>query len=366
MRKDDVITLCDFTEDGQMISYAKEFANPEMAPLEYRASKDYLKKWWSGRQAPIRQGNLEKMLDEKGIGGVSKYLLKNLGLSLTDYYWIKPVNTSLKWKDVSFFINDFKENILQSISDEIAPNSSLGGELEKTWNIRRGKRVLIKGNHGELSGESINEVIASRIHEMQGYDNHTKYELVKIKDKPYDWGCISEAFTSEKLELVSANAIITSEERPQGVSFYEHLINVAKKHGIDEVQFRKDLEYQILTDYILSNTDRHMDNLGVLRDAESMKFVRMAPIFDSGRAFGAVGVVPYTDEEIDNIQVNSFESNEKKLLKLVRDRNLIDMEKLPSADFITEWYTKDSKVSQARIKSIARLYEAKVSRLLSC
>ena len=62
MRKNEVVTLCSLTEDGQMISWAKHFRNPELAPLEHRASQDYLRHWWNNRKTPIRQGRLEQML----------------------------------------------------------------------------------------------------------------------------------------------------------------------------------------------------------------------------------------------------------------------------------------------------------------
>lgn len=39
------------------------------------------------------------------------------------------------------------------------------------------------------------------------------------------------------------------------------------------------LEYQILT-----NTDRHLNNFGVLRDTHTLKFIGMALIFDSGNS----------------------------------------------------------------------------------
>ena len=369
MRKDDVVTLCDFSDDGNMLSFSRHFRNPEIAPFEYRASDNYLHKWWEGRQIPIRQGRVEKMLRDRGLTAPGEYLLRNLGLSLTDYYWIKPVGSSLRWSDVNLFENDFKENLMTAISNNngksfsCTPNSSLRGELEKSWVIRNGRRVLIKGNHGSSSSESINEVIASEMHKKQKYDNYTKYKLIRIKGKEYDYGCFSEAFTSGGLELVSAYALLTSEPRKENMSPYEQLIDIAVRNGINGDQFRKDLEYQIVSDYILSNVDRHMDNIGILRDAESLKFIRMAPIFDTGRAFGGRGVTPYTDEEIDAIEINSFEDTEAKMLTHVTDRKLFDLNKALHTERIGELYNKDSKMKQGRIKNIMRLYEKKLERV---
>jgi hypothetical protein len=372
MRKDEAVTLCEVAEDGTMVAYAKNYRNPELAPLEYRASKDHIARWWRARQIPLSQGRVEEMLRQRGLAAPGEFLIRNLGLSLTDYYWMKPVDSALRWADVNLFENDFRENILVSIGDSspdkphsCTPNSSLRGELEKSWVIRCGKRVLIKGNHGSRSTESINEVIASGLHMAQRYTNHTKYQLIHIKDKPYDYGCWSEAFTNTERELVSAHALLTSAKKPAGMSDYEFLIELGARGGLDEKQFRRDLEYQIMTDYLLSNVDRHMDNIGILRDAKTLKFIRMAPIFDTGKAFGGGNVIPYTEEEIDSIETNSFEGTERELLALVRDKSVIDMSRLLPQERIEELCMMDSKASRTQTDHIVRLYNKKAQRILS-
>lgn len=371
MRKDDVVTLCEISANGTMIAYSPNFRNPELAPLEYKSYKDHIIRWWNGRQIPIRQGRIEEMLRERGLAAPGAYLIRNLGLSLTDFYWMKPVDSSLKWADVNLFDNDFKENLMEGIDlqrgSRIAsctPNSSLRGELEKSWVIRRGKRILIKGNRGVLSVESMNEVIATELHKKQKYDNYTTYRLIRIRNRPYDYGCCSEAFTSNQLEFVSAHAILTSVRKPAGLSSYEFLIERAADMGIDARQFRRDLEYQIMTDYLLSNVDRHMDNIGILRDANTLKPVRMAPIFDTGRAFGGGGVIPYTESEIDGIETNSFEHSEKKLLALVTEPDVLDMSRLPESEMIEELYSRDSHQNKWYIESAVRLYKKKAERLI--
>ena len=37
--------------------------------------------------------------------------------------------------------------------------------------------------------QHINEVVATEFHKLQKYDNYTKYKLLPIKNKPYDYGC---------------------------------------------------------------------------------------------------------------------------------------------------------------------------------
>ena len=382
MRKDDIVTLCDFSPDGTMDSFAPNYRNPELAPLEGRARKDHLKKWWQSRQIPLSQGRVRAMLEEKGLVAPGEFLLRNLGLSLTDFYWIRPVDSSLRWADVNLFENDFREDLMVGIDEDrgdrnedgddegeggrsrsaYSPNSSLRGELEKSWQIRAGKRVLIKGNHGKYSSESINEVIATELHAAQGYANYTPYELVKIKEKPYDWGCVSESFVGEGEELVSAYAVLTSAKKPAGMSDYEFLIERAAELGADAGELRAGLEYQIVSDYLLSNIDRHMENIAFLRDGESLRLKRMAPIFDTGRAFGGRGIVPYTDDEIENIEVNSFEQTENELLALLpegRKTGGFDIGKALPAERIRQLYEMDSKARPGYIDSVVRLYEIK-------
>lgn len=372
MHNDDPVTLCEFTDDGTMVAFSRRFRNPELVPLEFRAYQDHIRRWWLNRQIPLRQGRVEEILKAKGLIGPGEYLLTNLGLSLTDHYWIKPVNSSLKWAEVNLYENNFRDDILSFSKDSafkeapypsMSPNSSLRGELEKTWTIIGGKRVLVKGNHGSSSSESINEVIATLLHHRQGYDNYTRYKLIHVKGKPYDYGCCSEVFTDNNTELVSAYALLTSEVSEGTESEYERLISLAVRNGADETQLRSDLEYQIVTDYLLSNVDRHMDNIGFLRDSKTLKFIRMAPIFDTGRAFGGSGIIPVTDEEIQNIETNSFERSETAMLSHVSNKNVFDLSKALSTDQIEALYLKDSKVSPYTVRSVSSLYRKKLKLL---
>lgn len=52
-----------------------------------------------------------------------------------------------------------------------------------------------------------------------------------------------------------------------------------------------------MSDFIISNVDRHLNNVGILRDADSLCFERMAPIFDSGKSLFVSEAVP-TDKEL--------------------------------------------------------------------
>lgn len=366
MRKNEEVMVLQISEDGNISKIGKKI-NKELIPLQNRTSERGVIEWWRDRAIPIKQGKVESMLKANGIETNGLFLTHNLGLSLTDYYWIKPFGSSLTWEKVNLFDNDFKENLLLGkikYNDEevekYQPNSSLQGNLEKTWIIDDGTRCLIKGNHDVYSSESINEVIISNAIKMQGWDA-VEYSLVHIEGKNYDYGCKSRLFTSLSKELVSAYAVMTSELKPNNVSTYEHFINVCVHNGLEENYVRDYLEFEILIDFIFSNRDRHLTNISVLRDAESLKFISMAPIYDSGKSL-LVGrdIVSATDKYILSQEAQGFKKTEMELLKLVQNRNIIDIEKLPSIDYIKGMYSKDSQITSQRLDFICEVYKRKI------
>ena len=211
-----------------------------------------------------------------------------------------------------------------------------------------------------MSAESINEVIASEIHKRQGFKNYTDYRLINIKGKEYDYGCYSKLFTSQKIELISAWALYTNEKKSNNVSNYDHLINMCRKYGMDVDAIIDGLDYQILTDFIMSGHDRHLNNIAFLRDADTLKFIGLAPIFDSGGSMFAGKAIPKNEKELLSIDTHSFAKKEADLIKLVHNRSALDLTKLPPASYIREIYGKDPKMHEKDINNIAHWYEKKI------
>ena len=356
---------------GGIAQYDHHFKAPELLPMSSLSEPNGLIKWWARRSVPVSQAGIAQMLQEAGFSNTTEYLSANLGLSLTDYYWIKPLDSPLRWKDVSLFSHVFRAGRLVSGIDNTAeddvphysPNSSLQGDVEKTWCIKDGERCLVKGNPGLLSTQSLNEVFASSIYHRQGHDNYTEYSLIRIKGKPYDYGCYSRDFATEQFEYVSAYDIVCSEEKPNDLSTYEHFIQLCVRHGMDADLLRSDLEIQILTDFIISGHDRHLNNIGVLRDADTLVFHRLAPVFDSGESFFTGTSFPVNRKEMLSLSVNSFCAREKDLLAKVTDKGLLDLSKLPSVDEVRSFYEQDSNSNERIVNNICRCYELKIDIL---
>ena len=112
---------------------------------------------------------------------------------------------------------------------------------------------------------------------------------------------------------------------------------------------------------MLTNTDRHLNNFGILRDSRTLKFVRMAPIFDSGNSMFWDSPRLPERSNCTEITVNSFRKTETELLKLVTDHSCVRMDLLPCRDEIAELYAKDDSI--AFVDSILIGYEKKKALL---
>lgn len=127
-------------------------------------------------------------------------------------------------------------------------------------------------------------------------------KLIKINGWEYDYGCYSKLFTSQSRELISAYDVVTSEKQSNDISTFEHFINVCGKYGMDTDMLRQ--------------------------------FISPAPIYDSGRCLFVQDSVPANDRDLLSIKTESLGGDEMKMLKLVNDRNCLDVTKLPARSYI--------------------------------
>jgi hypothetical protein len=345
MHKNIKVAVLNIDENGYAKLVRKIFENDEHFPIGARMNNIKFSEWWKNRYIPDNRPGIKKALEKNNYKGVGDALIENLALSLTDCYWIKLIDSDLTWEDVNLFTNDFRDDIgemqfahggdgyetldLTGIS-VFYPSASTQGELRKKWVIRDGKRCLIKGNYGDTCQQSVNEVIATRLHERQGRVPFTRYELCEIMtEQGMRTGCICEDFADGETEFIPAYDIVCSAKKDNALSEYEHFVRLCTRGGLEESKVRTFLEYQILTDFVLTNTDRHFNNFGVLRDSASLSLVGIAPVFDTGNSmFWNCTALPLSDPLL-SIPVSSFRKKEVDLLRYVTDYALVDIAKLP-------------------------------------
>ena len=324
------------------------------------STTEQLQRWITNRCIPFtRQGLNRELVTITPF----EYMLQNMGLSLTDHYWICNIENVCTWESINLYVNDFKARYSLNISDDIniVPSATLQGDLKKKWIIEQdGTRYLVKGNYNNTCRQSISEVLATEIHKRQNKFMYTPYKFVRIKNDGTEViGCACPNFTNINTEFVPAIDIVRYLKVPNNMSLYEFYIEVCKRYDLD---LRSYLEYQIMTDFIITNTDRHLNNFGIIRDSKTLKFLSYAPIFDSGNSMFYKGYIPVGKKLLD-IDVTSFTKKEVKLMSYVTNKDLVNISLLPSDDEVYNLLKVDETVNEETNERIVRAYNMKIKFL---
>lgn len=360
-----------------MIEYVLSVYLPEELPAGCAPDGTGLGEWWKLRAIPDSRKGIRQVLSRLSEETSQSLMLSSYGLSLTDHYWIQPVGQELYWKDLNFYENNFEDELGDILTDserdrsasdgisKLSPSVSVNGDMKKKWIIRKGGRYLLKVNPNYHSQQAVNEVIAGKLHERLGWKNYVSYEMGTIHISGREYPCsLSPMFTSVETEFVSAYQIVAAYKVPNDVSLYEALIRQAVSLGADEKEVRAFLEYMILTDFILTNTDRHLNNFGFIYDPRQHRLSGMAPLFDTGNSlFYDYDVIPHGRNLLD-IPVNSFSKREADQLHYVKSDAGVKLERLvhfpEEAEALLKEYTD---MTEKRAAETARTIEEKIEYL---
>lgn len=364
----------EISDDGSISRVRRNETAMEHFPLGGQMNNMRFHEWWNDRAIPKTRHGAKTALQRLGYSSTNSALVNNLALSLSDCYWIRPRDEIIKWSDVNLFTNDFvdtfgdltinKDHVIDLRRMTRFNCATSQGELQKKWCIAGdGRRYLIKGNYGDSYQQSLNELFAARLHEQQGFRHFTSYYPVRmqIDGNIEGLGCMSYDFCSEEIECISAWELLQTIKTRYNESFYHPFKTVCLGLGMDEQEFDDFIDYQIMTDYLITNTDRHMNNIAVMRNPDTLKILGFAPIYDSGNSM--FYNIPY--DELSHIRLNeikthSFIAPEVRLLQYVRNRNLVDIDKAVM-DF--SLYEQDVTERHIRIPKIKELYEKKLDKL---
>lgn len=245
--------------------------------------------WIENRRAPKHRAHIEELLRSIGCHDLDGYIRITYALNLNDTFWIKPVNSSLKWSDVSLFQNEFDETIAHIAFEggmygeqftTTSPEFGTDGAFAKCWIQEDKKTYLLKrGNSGARNTglEPYSEMYASQLAEII-CPEAVKYEVVKYRG-----------------QLASKCPLFTNEK--EGFAPIYRCLN--EKAGIKEMlQYYSSIGSEdafrrmLVLDALILNTDRHRGNFGIIFDTDTLEPLRMAPIFDNNQA-----LLPYAEVE---------------------------------------------------------------------
>ena len=325
--------------------------------------------WWTDRSIPASRSEIREALETLEIENTKLLLLRCFGLSLSDQYWINPDGSDLAWDDINFFQHPFSDDIgdvlfgapkRANALDFSSPDNTSDGYLKKRWKIIDGKRYLIKGGSNPFRQQPFNEVIATEIMARLEIP-HVPYRLIWNNDAPYS-AC--EDFIDENTELIPAWRVMMIMKKSNSTSVYQHFVNCCESLGVkDVVPF---LDRMITLDYIIANEDRHFNNFGLIRNAETLEWIGMAPIYDSGSSLGYDKLPGQMKAEKD-VGCKPFKNHHLEQLRLVQSFDWLDLEKLDDIeDVIKETFAQDDAeeyIDEYRVRAIVNSVKRRIQNL---
>lgn len=289
-----------------------------------------LNTWWIDRSIPASRSGVRKALETLDLPNPQMLLTKCFGLSLSDQYWMKPQGHEAQWSQVNFFSNAFSEDIGDVLLGKAAktadfdfhsPDNTSDGFLKKRWKIMDGKRCLLKAGSGPFMQQPFNEVIATAAASRLGIP-HVPYTLMWDEETPYS---VCEDFITPDTELVSAWRVMQTMKKDNNTSVYRHYLNCCEALGVPDVVHSVD--QMIVLDYLIANEDRHQNNFGLVRDANTLEWLGAAPIFDSGSSLGYDKLAGQITTG-KGIECKPFKKTHEEQLKLVGSFDWIDFDQL--------------------------------------
>lgn len=268
MSKD--ITVAKWQDDNLKI------INKDLLPLYFQYSHDVWK-WIKSRAIDSKRPNsrlLKKALRMTAKDDISTVLSVNAA-TITDNYWIKPINSDLTYADVRFD-NDYCSNLALTgnydsfnrvANSKISKTPELTniGSFEKCWKLKNGQWWLHKkANHDELFSELFIYKLGVELgFKMAEYERGNG--IIKTKD-----------FTDDALVNFEPAFNILGDAED-----YIKTVEILKMICPDAVG---DYVKMLFLDTICTNPDRHTFNFGVLRDADTGEILGLAPNFDNNMA----------------------------------------------------------------------------------
>jgi len=292
-----------------------------------------LNDWWNGRSIPASRQNIREVIINLGISSTKKLIMKCFGLSLSDQYWVNPVDNPLEWEKINFFDNPFSEdmgNVLFSEAQDdklnlMSPDNTSDGWLKKKWKIINEKRCLVKGGSDPYHQQPLNEAMASIVMERLDIP-HVPYSVIWDGGFPYS---VCENFVTSETELVSAYYIHNTMKIKDISNLYNHYLDCCLGLGIPNAQIH--IDKMLAVDYLIANKDRHFGNFGAVRNAVTLEWVVSAPLYDNGSSFW----YNQNTKNILNVKETKsqpfFQTHEKQI-GLVRDFSWLDFSKLIGID----------------------------------
>ncbi|MCQ2798135.1 MAG: hypothetical protein MJ241_06795 [Bacilli bacterium] len=249
------------------------YIDEDKCPLLIKRTHN-LKDWLEGRSIDGHRTHsriLRKALRLKESDEL-RTVLRVFACTISDNFWFRPLKSKLHYDDVVFKSDLFADTALNGyINERFKPSSSPEltntGSFEKCWKIIDNHWWMIKRGSKE---ELFSEWFASSLAKALGIPTVS----YSIKD-----GNIYSMNLAEHYNLEPISSLAGDDDS------YENVFPVIYELG---EEFAKDYLMLMWFDVLVSNVDRHNENLGLLRDKKTGEIISLAPNYDNNMCLLAV------------------------------------------------------------------------------
>lgn len=235
------------------------------------------KRWLETRAIDSHRTNsrlLKKILRLKEKDDLSTVIFVN-GTTITDNYWIRPINSLIKYQDIKFSSDYFSSLALNgdfnnfveadNKKDSRTPELTNTGSFEKCWKLIDNRWWMYKIASKE---EMFSELFIYNLGKELNF-NMAYYEKGEGYIKSLDFT------NNNQFNFEPASSFLGDNED------YLFVIEQLNKIYPNTI---KDYIKMIFLDTICFNVDRHTNNFGLLRDAINGEIIGLAPNFDNNMA----------------------------------------------------------------------------------
>ena len=258
-------------------------------------AQESLTQWVENRKASKHNHHLRKLMKECHCDTLDGFIHVTHAASINDTFWVKEADEHVSWRDISLYQNDFDKTISRlafeghGIPNEYisstSPELTTNGSFRKCFSKINGDIFLYKRGTSEAANaglEPYSEIMAAEIAKHICKDA-VSYELVTLHG---EIASRCRLFTNEQYGYVPI-AAYTRDTTP--VQLLHFMRSISEE---SEERFRA----MLVCDSIIFNVDRHLRNFGILIDNDTIRPIRMAPIFDFN-----LSLFPYASEaELSN------------------------------------------------------------------
>ena len=239
--------------------------------------------WLKSRVIPQNREFVDKILSVYGLthNNIPGIIQLCKGLSLNDSYWITEPDFKGKFADYNLFENSFYKALsliaytgygsVKPSGFSSSPEFTTNGMLRKGWRRIDDKIKLYKGGTSgaaNTGNEPYSEFYAAQIADAMGLD-HVPYTLSKWKGSLC---CVCELFTDIDHSFVPMWRFCKTKS-------IKEVAEYLRNFGGDYFNAFCDM---MIFDALIYNTDRHLNNFGLMVDNKTNQPYAFAPIFDNG------------------------------------------------------------------------------------